>query len=149
MASTKKTTIIAGSGYNNIKTTEKYTPDTAPINYQEPDIKEQKPTVAHIVLEPDKPRKELNITNSFLESFSRVYITGQYPVKGHTNLKIKSIISLIVLNSGLYHVVVPPSLKQSLLDIIEFGDSELLGMEISDFVRSRILTIYKHDNALT
>jgi hypothetical protein len=148
----KKTTVIAGKGYESIKTTEKYTPDTAPINYQEPpssetEINEER-NVPHIVLEPDKPKNELNISNRFLESFSRVYISGQYPTKGHTNLKIKAIILLIIQNNGLYHVRVNPSIKSTLLDILENGNDGVLGRHLSQFERNRIVAIYKHDNIL-
>jgi hypothetical protein len=150
----KKTTVTAGKGYGSAKSTGKYAPGTAPVNYQEPpppaltEPDNQGRDVPRIVLEPDKPGKPLNVSSSFLESFSRVYISGQYPARGHADLKIKAVISLIARNSGLYHVTVVPSLKDVLLNILENGDAAVLGREMNDFERKRAVAIYKHDNML-
>jgi hypothetical protein len=143
----RKTTVIRGDGYKSTKSSELYTPDTAPINYQDTDTnKMKKPQVPHIVLEADKPAKELNIDTGFLESLSRVYISGQYPIKGHTNLRIKEIISLLIQNTGGYHVVVSPAIRDILIDIIEWGKDALLGRPVSQYERKTIISLFKHDN---
>jgi hypothetical protein len=69
-------------------------------------------------------------------------------VRGHADLKIKAVISLILQNSGLYHVTVVPSLKDVLLNILENGDAAVLGKEVNGFERKRAVAIYKHDNML-
>jgi hypothetical protein len=145
-----KTIITAGKGYKNIKSTEIYTPDTAPINYQDIDKKEiqnnKVDNVDRITLEPDKPAKELQIEQSFLESLSQVYISGQYYKKGHVNLRIKEIIALLVQNKGLYHVVVNPAMRSVLTDIIEYGKDSLLGKVMTQRERKAVISLFKHDN---
>jgi hypothetical protein len=149
-----KTTVTAGKGYKNTKTTEKYTPDTAPINYQENQTPNQGPpsanreNVPHITLEPDKPEKDFHVAPGFLESFSRVYISGQYPQRGHVNLKVKAIIGLLVRNNGLYHIIVSPAIQKLLLNALEYGDESILGEQVSRFTRDRVVAMYKHDNAI-
>jgi hypothetical protein len=147
MSNNKKTTVSLGGGYRSRKSTELYTPETAPINYQNSESpKEQKPSVPHITLEPDVPFKELNIEKAFLESFSPVFIQGQYPLKGRVNLKMRQIIEIIIQNTGGYHVRVHPSAKNTLFDIIKYGDSTLLGRKISEYERKVILNILSSDN---
>jgi hypothetical protein len=145
-----KTTVTSGKGYQSIKSTEIYTPDTAPINYQDIDTKipitKEVDDIKRIVLEPDKPAKEIQIEQSFLESLSQVYISGQYPRKGHVNLRVKEIITLIIRNTGSYRVVVNPSMKDILTDIIEYGKDSLLGRPLSQRDRKAIITLLKRDN---
>jgi hypothetical protein len=145
-----KTIITAGKGYKNIKSTEIYTPDTAPINYQDISKKElgnkEKDNIDRIVLEADKPAKELQIEQSFLESLSQVYISGQYHKKGHVNLRIREIIALLVQNRGMYHVTVNPAMRNILTDIIEYGKDSLLGKVMSQRERKAVISLFKHDN---
>jgi hypothetical protein len=145
----RKTTVSSGNGYQSSKSTERYTPDTAPINYQNMDTVNkniQPDSPPYIVLEEDKPAKELNIEKSFLDSFSRVYISGQYPIKGHTNLRIRQIIALLIQNTGTYHIVVNPALRDTIIDIIEWGKDSILGRPVSRHERKAIVTLFKHDN---
>jgi hypothetical protein len=145
------TTVTTGKGYQSIKSTEIYTPDTAPINYQDISTKEipdnkEKIDIERVVLEPDKPVKEVHIEQSFLESLSQVYISGQYYKRGHVSLRIKEIIALLIQNKGMYHVVVNPSLRGILTDIIEFGKDALLGRAVTQRERKAIISQFKHDN---
>jgi hypothetical protein len=164
--SKRKTTVTAGSGYESKKKTEIYTPDTAPINYQEvnnsifseiiDNTKKEEDTpvitnketnnVPHIVLDEVLPKKELLIEKSFLDSFSKVYISGQYPIKGNTDLRIKEIIKLLVQNTGAYHIRVNPSIKNTIIDMIQYGKDSLLGRSISQYERNVIISLFKNDN---
>jgi hypothetical protein len=145
--SKNKTIITAGSEYQSIKSTERYTPDTAPINYQsQSTVTEENKEVPRITLIQDKAKKKLNIQKSFLESLTSVYISGQYALKGHRSFRVREIISLIIHNTGLYRVVTNSSLKQTIIDIIENGDEVLLGERITEYQRERILGIFKRDN---
>jgi hypothetical protein len=156
----RETTVTAGSGYKSIKSTTQFTPDTAPINFQnqeqlvfsklekEEPISNEQVHTPHIVLKPDKPRKNLNIHKSFLESLSTVYISGQYSLKGNVTIKNRALIDLIITNSGFYHIIVNQSLKQILVDIIEFGDNTLLGQSMISDEREKVLSIFKRDNMI-
>jgi formylmethanofuran dehydrogenase subunit D len=151
-----KTTVTSGGGYQSNKSTEIYTPDNAPINYQNEDSKNLKVTETDIhtppsytVLEDTEPVKELNISEDFLNSISQVYISGQYVMKGYKALRVKEIIALIVQNTGGYHIVVTsPSLKTVLIDIIKYGTSSMLGRNVSEYERNVIISIFKYDNRL-
>jgi hypothetical protein len=149
-----KTTVTAGGGYQNRKTTKRYDSEAAPINYQnnkqsmavtdkEP---ENIPPKNYIVLESEKPKKELNIPDDFLNSIASVYISGNYAIKGYVNLRIKQIIALLIQNTGGYHIVVNPQLRQSLLDIIQYGNDSLLGRSVSEYERNRIISFFTRDN---
>lgn len=150
MAKIKRQTMVtAGSGYQSIKSTERYTPDTAPINYQSPSpVIIENQNIPHIALEQDqnKPKKILNIREGFLDNIISVYISGQYAIKGHRNLRVREIISLIIHNTGLYRVVVNPQARENIIAIIERSDETLLGERITQYERNRILTIFKRDN---
>jgi hypothetical protein len=140
--------VSLGGGYRSTKSSMLYTPDNAPINYQE--IKENKQNknddVPRVTLDADRPTREINFDMSFLESISSVYIFGNYPVKGHANMKIKDIVKLIAQNSGGYKVRVGDNLKNSLIDIISSGDSALLGRKVSKHERDTIIKIFASDN---
>jgi hypothetical protein len=138
------TNVTLGGGYKSNKSTALYTPDNAPINFQE--TKEKDKEIPRITLEADRPNREINFDKSFLESISSVYISGNYPVKGHTNMKIKEIVKLIVQNTGGYKVRVIGNLKSSLIDIISFGDSSFLGRKVSKQERDSIIKIFASDN---
>jgi hypothetical protein len=161
-------TILSG-GYRSMKSTERYTPDTAPINFQdqvqekilmlpplpppstnspEETKKEDKKPRQHIELKPFKPLKKINIPDSFLQSSSRVYILGSHPGRGNKILRNRKIIDYIIDNYGTYRVIVLPHLKNIFLSIIENGDYNLLGKEISSSDRERIVNIFKKDNAM-
>jgi hypothetical protein len=137
----KHTTVTAGGGYKSEKDTALYSPDNAPINNQDSERKEEvtgelkespkEGSIKRVVLESAKPEKELHITEDFLNTISQVYISGRYAVKGYVNLRIKQIIDLLLQNTGGYHVVVPPSLKRTLVDIIQYGKDSLLGRSVS------------------
>jgi hypothetical protein len=144
-----KTNVVLGGGYRSNKTTEKYTPDTAPINYQDQnnDTPAAKPCgIERVVLKEEKVDKKITIDKSFLESITTVYISGNYPVKGNTALKVKDILLLISRNAGGYKIRVNPSLKNSLIDVISFGDSSLFGRKLSKYEREGIINIFKSDN---
>jgi hypothetical protein len=151
----RNTTVTAGGGYKSGKSTELYSADNAPINYQPSDQKMKVIDVviptnevppSHIILESAKPEKELNISDDFLNCISQVYISGKYAVKGHVNLRIKQIIDLLLQNTGAYHVVVSPSLRNSLIDIIQYGKNSLLGRNVSQYERNTIISLFKYDN---
>jgi hypothetical protein len=147
-----QSTVTAGSGYRSIKSTEIYTPDTAPINYQSPVTEDSKAQASstHIVLEQDKPKKEITIRESLLDTISQVYVSGQYAIKGHHNMRVREILNLIIRNTGLYRVVVTSStIRNTIINIIDNGNRDILGEEISKYNRDRIIMKFKHDNALS
>jgi hypothetical protein len=147
----KQSTVTAGTGYRSIKSTEIYTPDTVPINYQSPVIEDIKnPSPTHIALEQDKPKTNIIVRDSFLDSLSSVYISGMHAMKGHRSMRVKEIISLIVRNTGLYRVVVTSqTLQNNIISIIDDGREDILGGSINKYERDRIIMKFKHDNALS
>jgi hypothetical protein len=161
------TVTLVGDGFRSIKSTEQYTPDTAPINYQDSEVIQEEndiiPPVSpqesvekqhyipegNIELKPFKPLKEIDVSQSFFANATRVYISGFHPSRGNVILKNRKILDDILNNNGNYHIVVPPPLKQRFLDIIENAGFGILGREVSSFERDRIAAIFKKDNALS
>jgi hypothetical protein len=150
--SKRSSTVTAGSGYQSIKSTEIYTPDTAPINYQSgvtENNKQESASGIQITLEQDKPKNDISISDSFLENLNQVYISGQYTIRGHRTMRIREILSLIIHNNGLYQVVVTsPHLKDTIIAIIESGTESILGESLNKYRRNQIIAKFKHDNAL-
>jgi hypothetical protein len=141
-----------------MKNTEIYSSDNAPINYLESNLlnKDDEREIGGetapakdpplIALESVKPHKVLEVREDFLNSISQAYIQGKHSLKGNVPLRIKEIILLLVHNMGSYHVKVSPSLKKPLLDILQYGDRDVLGRTMTEYDRKETISLFKRDN---
>jgi hypothetical protein len=150
-AKKNSTVTTAGGGYKSGKSTEIYEAETAPINYQNSEtsteeVYDKPQEIKHVVLDSEEPDKEINVQEDFLNSITQVYISGQYVTKGHTTLRVKEVIALLLKNTGSYHIVVNPSLKQPIIDIIKYAKDSVLGRGVSKYERDTIISLFKHDN---